>query len=155
MNEKYAALRDCIAAVVWDHTLTSGGGFVTNAEHVADEIMKQCFARETTIATPSASTTEPVAWRIRIRKDSTTYYIYTERLPFEPDEDSRIVILGEPVPLYETTPLALTTEKEALERIASLAITPDNGASVAMTMRRIAQEALSRSTRSEGETDVG
>lgn len=52
---------------------------------------------------------EPVAWRIRIREGSKTLYAYTERLPFEPDADLDITVLGQP----EALALAALPEQDA------------------------------------------
>lgn len=60
---------------------------------------------------------EPVAWRIRVRKFTKTYYEYTERLPFEPDCDSPVTPLSEPEPLYPAA-----SAPRALEGIAPNAI---------------------------------
>lgn len=43
---------------------------------------------------------EPIAWRIRIREGSKTYHVYTEKLPFEPDDDAKIAVLSGPQPVY-------------------------------------------------------
>ena len=56
----------------------------------------------------------PVAWRIRVRdgkmSGSLTYHIYTERLPYEPDADSKITVLGQPQPVYLARSVAETKE---------------------------------------------
>lgn len=66
----------------------------------AHPVVTKCLERvRNAIAALSPSGTgaaEPVAWRIRVRQGSKTLYAYTERLPFEPDADSDIVVLGEP-----------------------------------------------------------
>ncbi len=63
-------------------------------EHVHMHALRAAFP------TPQIAWGEPIAWSTRVRDGGMTYNTYTERLPFEPDLDSRIVVLGEPVPLY-------------------------------------------------------
>lgn len=53
---------------------------------------------------------EPIAWRIRVNKNGMTYHEYTERLPFEPDEDSSVKVISEPEPVYLATPRELGRE---------------------------------------------
>jgi hypothetical protein len=47
-----------------------------------------------------ASVPEAVAWRVRVNENGRVWYIYTERLPYTPDD--HIKVLSEPEPLYAT-----------------------------------------------------
>lgn len=45
-----------------------------------------------------ASGAEPTAWRVRVNENGRIWYVYTERLPYTPDD--HIKVLSEPEPLY-------------------------------------------------------
>jgi hypothetical protein len=61
---------------------------------------------------PTPPSSEPVAWQIRVREGCKTYHAYTERLPFEPDVNSGVIAISEPVPLYAHQPAAGAEREE-------------------------------------------
>lgn len=89
---------------------------------------------------------QPVAWRIRIRIGSATQFTYTERLPYEPDCDSRIVVLGEPEPLYARPSEATTGRGALIEHCANIALAIDSGRGnekeIAKAIRALIPESL-------------
>lgn len=50
---------------------------------------------------------EPVAWRVRVNENGRIWYVYTELLPYTPDD--HIKVLSEPEPLY-AAPQAVPAE---------------------------------------------
>lgn len=72
-----------------------------HVEHKLDIAVRRLAALS---SAPAGGTGEPVAWRIRVREGSKTYHIYTERLPFEPDVDSNVFPIGEPVAVFASAP---------------------------------------------------
>lgn len=70
-------------------------------ENYDDEIIGIIDNFPPVVLLDAATEREPIAWRIRVReRGGTTYHVYTERLPFEPDADSGIIAIGKAVPVF-------------------------------------------------------
>ena len=82
---------NCIECMASTDVLLGDG-----AKYTKEEAAASWNAR----SSPEWQPIEPVAWRVRVTKNGKTYNEYTERLPFEPDEDSGVKVRSEPEPLY-------------------------------------------------------